>query len=152
MDNLKLKEDLKELRIEKSLYKANGLSYYLVLLSIVLNGVFLIRTLNVIDKTYSVGLIILFNIFISLLLFLGAVRLKTYAKNWTYITTVVGVVQVIRAIFFIPENATGTAYLTLVLLLLISAALLIGSAVYAYQKIILQESYKAKLTDAEARR
>lgn len=152
MDNLKLKEDLRELRIEKSLYKANVLSYYLVLLAIVLNGIVLIRTLNVVDKTYSVGLIILFNIFVSLLLFLGAVRLKTYAKNWTYIVCVVGAVQVIRAFFYIPENANRSEVITFILLLLVSAVLLILAALYAYNKVILQEKYKAKHLEDEAGR
>jgi len=152
MDNLKLDRDLKELRIEKSLYKANTLSYYFVLLAIILNGVFLIQSLNVMDKTFDVGLVILFNIFISLLLFLGAVRLKIYAKNWTYIVAGVGIIQFIRSIFYIPENASGSQVTKFVLLLVFSAILLLAAAAYAYRKVILQESYKAKHLEDKARR
>ena len=144
MDNLNTNQDKKELRVEKSLYKANDISYYLIMLAILLNGVFLIQTLNIVDKTFNVGLIILFNIFISLLLFLTAVRVKSYTKPWTYVAVIVGGIQVIRAIFFIPENATTSKAVTLLVLLLVSAIALVVSAIYAYGKIILQEAYKAK--------
>ncbi len=144
MDSLNTNRDIKELRVEKSFYKANVFSYYLVILAIILNGVFLVQTLNLVDKTYDLGLIILFNIFISLLLFLTAVRVKTYNKNWTYVAAVVGAMQIVRSIFFIPDNAEGKQVVVLTILLLVSAILLLAAAGFAYKKILLQEAYIKK--------
>lgn len=132
---------MNKVTVEKSFYQPNKLSYNLILIGLSLNVYYIIRTLNVMDKTLDIGITILVNIFILLLLFLSSVRVKTYSRNWSFGVIGLGLLQIFRGFLFIPEEA-ALIKTNLLTVMILSGILLIGAGVYGSLQVYNQKLYK----------
>ncbi len=72
-------------RIERTFYQTNNVPYLVVLLSIALNLYATIVLLNSLSTTYLIAVTILFNIFVTLFLFLCGIKVKVYQLSWAWI-------------------------------------------------------------------
>jgi len=132
---------MNKIKVEKSLYQPNTLGYNLILLSIALNGYYLIRILNIVEKNYDIGGIVLFNIFVSLLLFLGAVRCKVYNQRWAIGIIVIGAIQAIRPFVSLPEEVVELKT-QLILVVVVSGLVLISAGIISLIKVLNQKELK----------
>lgn len=89
-------------RPAKLLYQANKTSYQLAMLMIVFNTIYTIEVLNRMRLGTQVGSVTLFNIVLSLFMFLAAVKTKTYHFKWSVITLLLGLSYGIR-LFTLPN-------------------------------------------------
>lgn len=102
---------------EKRLYQENAVSQRLILLYIFGNTVFTIFYVNSMDVSYTLGIFVLLNIFLSLLAFLTAVRQKVYAIKWGYMGVMLSIFQFAR-LLWIPEEIVDPIRLRLIILLI----------------------------------
>lgn len=137
----RIEKPIEHIRIEKTIYQPNKLSGNLIMLVIAINVYFVLQVLNVIDKDFHIGVHILSNIFLTLVLFLGSVRVKVYQMNWSYVILGFGVFQILRGLFLIPAEVTGSLETTLTFALVFSGVLAIAAAVISIQKITRQRKY-----------
>jgi len=93
----------KALGIDMMHYKANRVSFWLIILTIALNiAMFLIiYTTTGCTPNLQLGIDLLVNVLIMLVCFLAAEKTKRYDKKWGIASIVIGHAQVVR-IFWIP--------------------------------------------------
>lgn len=95
------KEEQKDRRSDLSFYVADTLGYWLTLLSVVAEIVYLILLLSVMERTFWVGICILVNIAFLLLLFTIAIKVKNYKKIFSYFSIVFGLYCILRIAYII---------------------------------------------------
>ena len=125
---------------EKRLYLDNSTSQSLVLLYIVANTIFTIFYVNNMPVTEQLGRFVMVNIALSLLAFLMAVRLKSYAMRWAYFGIAIALFQLLR-LFWIPVEIVNPLRLGLQLLLLISAGLMIAASIICIKRATERQNY-----------
>jgi hypothetical protein len=103
---------------EKKLYKQNDLGYNLILFFIFCTALYSIFTLKKMTIDYKVGIFVVIIIFVSLISFLAAVKLKIYSIKWGYTSIVIGISQFALLTF---KNDTNVL-LSIILFLGIAAA------------------------------
>lgn len=128
---------------EKRLYLQNGTSQSLVLLYIVGNTIFTIFYVNHMPVTEDLGRFVMVNIALSLIAFLMAVRLKTYAVRWAYFGIVMALFQLLR-LLWIPVEIVNPLRLGLQLLLIISAGLMIAASIICIKRATERQKFIAE--------
>lgn len=106
---------------EQKLYQSNKWPYLLLILFIVLNALFSALILNKMPSDKMLGVFIMLTIFLLLMGFLTAVKVKIYSRPFSYIAIVMGIFQGSR-IFFSPSQLTGAAASIVFLVCLLSAS------------------------------
>jgi len=93
----------KTISIDMLHYKANRLSFWLILLTIALNIAMFLIIYKTTDCTPNIqlGIDLLVNVIIMLVCFLAAEKTKHYSKSWGIVSIIMGHLQVVR-IFWIP--------------------------------------------------
>lgn len=143
----------------------NSLSANLAILAIVFNVFYFISIYRSNAGTfyynYLMGISVVYNLIFMLATFLSSEGVKNYKKNYSYLLVALGAGQLIR-IFILPAKAHGAIvtaggvettvmgdkqYMTLLILLVVSAACLIGSAVTNYIKCTILEAHMKTLSE-----
>lgn len=88
---------------EISVFKPNRLDFFWLMLFILLNTIITFQSTSVMDYTIRIFLFDLFNIVLTLVMFLAAEQIKKYHKTWSYVVIGVGVFQWIH-LAFLPEK------------------------------------------------
>ena len=96
------KEDKKDFMVDLSFYRPNVSCYWLVLSCVIFNLFYLIKLLDVMDKTFWIGVSILFNIAALLFLFIAAIKIKNYKKSFNIPTLIFGLYTTIRTLVVLP--------------------------------------------------
>ncbi len=114
--------------------------------------------------TIQMGVSVILNLVVLLAVFYSSIKIKNYSKIYCYVAGVVGIVQIVR-IFVYPlqtyrkhlaaalgagNRLFGIAvFLTLVIMLVLSAACLIGGAVMGYIKAMQRENFIKQIENGE---
>ncbi len=125
------------MKVELMRYRNDSLSFYMNILAIVFNIVFLIcimANLSIVAN-YVVGIDALVNIIFMLFAFLTAEKVKAYLPKWCFVSLVLAVVQVARIfVVAIPFANNGqltgfTLVLAIISMVLSTASLIAGFVV-----------------------
>ncbi len=114
---------------ERLLYQENGRSQQMIMLYILCNTIITIVYTNNMFVNVQLGLEVALNIALSLFAFLMAVKQKSYAIAWGYAGIGLAVFQLAR-LLWMPAEITGSLRLLMIVLLIVSsAAALVGSII-----------------------
>lgn len=95
------KEEKKDWQSDLSFYTPNTLGYWLTLLSVAAEILYLILLLSVMVRNYWVGICILVNIAFLLLLFTIAIKVKNYKKTFSFVSIGFGIYCILRISYII---------------------------------------------------
>lgn len=95
------KEERKERRSDLSFYRPDVQGYWLTLLSVVAEIIYLILLLGIMDRAYWVGITILVNIVFLLFLFTIAIKVKNYKKLFGFCSIGFGFYCIVRLAWII---------------------------------------------------
>lgn len=126
---------------EISVFKQNRLDFFWLMLFIVLNTIITFHSTSLMEYTIRIFVFDLFNIVLTLFMFLAAEQIKKYHKQWSYIVIGVGVFQWIH-LAFLPAK-TNTV-LNIVLYILTGIL-----AVYAGVSSLIKSIERAKFMKKE---
>lgn len=84
---------------EISVFKPNRLDFCWVMLFIVLNTIITFQSTSLMEYTIRIFIFDLFNIVLTLVMFLAAEQIKKYHKEWSYIVIGIGVFQWVHLAF-----------------------------------------------------
>ncbi len=161
-------EDVKDIKNDILRYTTNKLSFLLCILAIVFsvaNFLIIYKTNSAATNTdqianFKLGLDLLINVILIIVFFLLAEKTKAYKKNASYVCFGLAGVQVLR-IFFLPLSYylayvdTGVYGITLVgfiwciVLLLCSAASLVGAALINLKKYNTLQDHLKKIGEID---
>ena len=119
-----------DLSIRVMKYQENKESYKLGILSIYINFIYIITTLNHITPNYILGTFTLVEISLSLLTFLACSKVKVYSEKWSYYLIGFGGYQFLKILTF-PIKALGEGEVSYFRTALILALISSGVAIYA---------------------
>ena len=146
------------MKVELMRYRNDSLSFYMNILAIAFNVVFLIAIMANLSITanWIIGVDVLVNILFMLFAFLTAEKVKAYLPKWCYLSIVLAVVQVVRMFTIVfPFNAkgelVGAAFIIALLSLILSAACLIVGFVTGFIRSGKLNGYLKKVEDGTAR-
>lgn len=125
---------------EISVFKPNAIDFFWMMLFIILNTVLTIRSTSLMKYTIRIFIYDLFNIILTLVMFLAAEQVKKYHKEWSYVVIGVGVFQLLH-IAFLPEH-TNTIFI--IVLYVITGVLAIYAGVSSLIKSIFRSKYVKK--------
>ncbi len=97
-----------DIDFEITIFKPNKIDFALLMLFIILNTVLTIKSTSLMAYTIRIFIFDIFNIVLTLFMFLAAEQIKKYHKKWCYLVIGVGLFQFIH-MAFLPEN-TGTPW------------------------------------------
>lgn len=117
---------------ERMKYRPDKASYWLCIISIILNMVYFVSiyTNRSIVPDVTIGADVLINIIFMMIVFLTSEKLKAYAKKWNVYIVIVGFIQMSR-IFWLPvhfnqlEMLVGAKYILAIVCLITSGILLL---------------------------
>ena len=118
---------------EKRLYLENKRSQQLIMLFLLGNTIFTLVYINSMDVTARLGFFVMLNIFLSLFVFLMAVRQKVYDIRWGYAGIALAVFQLVRMLW-IPVEIINPTRLILQVLLVVTALLALFGSVTCIQR------------------
>ena len=101
-NNKKLTKEYKEKRGKVLKYQTNSLSYYFMLLVVLLEIIYVIIFLNKMYVSYMEFPTLIVNLVFILFLFLSAMKVKVYNKGWSIINLIFAVYLIIRIFVVIP--------------------------------------------------
>ena len=112
--------------------------------------------------TYMIGISVIYNLVFLLAAFLTEEAVKNYKKEYSYIQIALGAIQIVR-IFILPMKAHTTEldgalvmgngqFMYLVVLLVLSAVCLVGSAVVNYTKCAALTAHMKMLAEQDTGR
>lgn len=144
------REEQLEVLTKLSFYKPDTFGYWLLLLTIVFEIIYVIQALSVMPRDFLVGIAILFNIVVLLFLFTCALKVKAYSKKFSYASIGYGIYNILRIIVVVPfilninygEIGISNA-MWIILCLVVSSAISILVGITSYGKIVRKEKYKA---------
>lgn len=90
------KEEKNEQNTNLSFYKLDSGNYWLILLVTAIELYYLIILLAMMERSFYVGIVILFNIGVLLFLFTCAIKVRAYKKVFSYLTMAYGVYCALR--------------------------------------------------------
>lgn len=128
---------------EKRLYLENKRSQQLIMFFLFGNTIFTLVYINSMDVDAQLGFFVMLNIFLSLFVFLMAVRQKVYDLRWGYAGIVLGVFQFAR-MFWIPVEIVNPTRLILQLFLIATGVLALVASVICIQRSQEREQYIEK--------
>ncbi len=146
------------MKVELMRYRNDSLSFYMNILAIAFNVVFLIAIMANLSITanWIIGVDVLVNILFMLFAFLTAEKVKAYLPKWCYLSIVLAVVQVVRTFTIVlPFNAkgelVGAAFIIALLSLIFSAACLIVGFITSFIRSGKLGGYLKQVEDGVAR-
>lgn len=95
-------EEKKEVLTSVSFYRTDVFGYWMILLGIVFELIYIVMCLSVMPRDYLVGIMIMFNIVTLLLLFTCALKVKVYVKTFSIISIVFGAYNLLRLSVVVP--------------------------------------------------
>ena len=120
------------MKVELMRYRNDSLSFYMNILAIAFNVVFLITVMANLSITanWVIGVDVLVNILFMLFAFLTAEKVKSYMPKWCYLSLVLAAVQAVRVFTIVfPFNGkgelVGAAFIIALLSLVFSAVSLV---------------------------
>lgn len=126
---------------ERMLYQGNDLGYSLLIGFVALNTFYTVFILNVMDKDPRLGGFVMLTIFLLLLGFLMAIKVRTYSVLWSYLAIIIGVFQGTRILFTV-NNVEGLFSLVLDVALITSAVLSVVGGIISLQKAKIRRNLK----------
>lgn len=90
------KEEKNEQNTNLSFYKLDSGNYWLILLVTAIELYYLIILLAMMERSFYVGIVILFNIGVLLFLFTCAIKIRAYKKVFSYLLVVYGIYCALR--------------------------------------------------------
>ncbi len=84
-------------------FKPDTFNFFWLMIFIVLNTIVAILSTSLMDYSIRIFTFCLFNIIMTLFLFLAAEKIKNYHIGWSYAVIITGVIQLCR-LFILPEN------------------------------------------------
>ena len=127
------------MKVELMRYKNDSLSFYMNILAIVFNVVFLICIMANLSITanYVIGIDALVNIIFMLFAFLTAEKVKAYLPKWCFVSLVLAVVQLVRIFvvalpFATKGELTGFTLVLSIISMILSIACLIAGFVTSF--------------------
>ncbi|MFI3252466.1 MAG: hypothetical protein R3Y60_04930 [bacterium] len=141
MVNENVKTSNEKAMVDMLFYKPNTVSYYFILLSVLLELFYLIFMLSKMEYNYLIGIFIIVNICFLLLLFTMALENKVYKKQSSILAIVFGVYVATR-FYTVPFilNVTQEFVLFIVVTIAISWLNLVAGFI-SIQKIKLRKKY-----------
>lgn len=142
------KKEQKERRSDLSFYIPDVQGYWLTLLSVVAEIIYLILLLSIMVRTFWVGITILVNIVFLLFLFTIAIKVKNYKKAFSICSIVFGIYCLVRILWVIQglmgvdlssTSATKRGYIYGCNIYMIVASIYVG--IRSFSKIKRQEIY-----------
>ena len=100
---------------EISVFKPNRLDFCWVMLFIVLNTIITFQSTSLMEYTIRIFIFDLFNIVLTLVMFLAAEQIKKYHKEWSYIVIGIGVFQWVH-LAFLPARTNTVMNIVLYIL------------------------------------
>ncbi len=156
------------IRTDRMRFTKNSLSANLAILAIVFDVFYFVNiyqsNVGSYYYNYVIGISIIYNLIFMLAAFLSSEGVKNYKKNYSWLLLFLGVVQLVR-IFIIPMNAHAAVtaisgvdtpvmgdgqFITLIVLLVLSAVCLVGSAAVNYVKCVTLEAHMKTLAEKSA--
>lgn len=125
---------------EKLFYQDNKTGYSLVLGFILINIAATIFTLKAMYINFNIGIFTLYNIILTLISFLAAIKLKKYSLNWALFVFVISFLQVIRS-FRLPELKNADLKQLIIILMLSSTVLLFLGGITTISKFKVRKNY-----------
>lgn len=89
-------EEKNEQNTNLSFYKLDSGNYWLILLVTAIELYYLIILLAMMERSFYVGIVILFNIGVLLFLFTCAIKVRAYKKNFSYLMMAYGIYCALR--------------------------------------------------------
>lgn len=89
-------------RVKLTLFRKNALPAQLILLSILFELIFSIRVLDVMKIDYLMGISTFTDILLLFLLFTCSVKVGVYSRFWTWMTLVLALFALLRAVVLVP--------------------------------------------------
>ena len=127
------------MKVELMRYRNDSLSFYMNILAIAFNVVFLICIMANLSITanFVIGVDVLVNILFMLFAFLTAEKVKAYMPNWCYLSIGLACAQIVRLFTVVfPFNAkgelVGAAFIIAMLALILSAISLLAGFVTSF--------------------
>lgn len=93
---------------EITIFRPNKIDFFWLMLFIILNTILTIYSTSLMEYTIRIFIFDIFNIVLTLIMFLAAEQIKKYHKEWSYIVIAVGLFQLIH-LSFLPAK-TYTAF------------------------------------------
>jgi hypothetical protein len=90
-------------KIEMTFYRNNVWGYYLILLVIIGNLYTTVSVLNMITTDWKIGVSVIFNIILTLVLFLCAIKIKVYKSEWVWFNFGLAAYALIRNFLILPH-------------------------------------------------
>jgi small-conductance mechanosensitive channel len=118
---------------EKLLFQENKLSFQLVLLFIILNTIITILVLKYMKVNVRVSIFVLYNIVLSLLSFLLAMKVKNYSLGWGSFSIIISISQFIRVLIR-PEITNASVNQFIIILTILSAGFMMAGGIVAITK------------------
>lgn len=94
--------DEKQKKVHVSLFRKEKISYSLTMFAIIAELVYVIGILDVMNKSYWMGITVMVNILMLFVMFTCAVKMNVYDKKWAFIALVVAVYLIIRQLILVP--------------------------------------------------
>ncbi len=144
---MKAETSLKEKKIQVMLFKKDGFSFAMALLSIAMEFIYVVNILDAMNISWILGVTVLANIFMLFLLFTCAVKINVYEKTWSCVTFAVGIYFLIRQFVIVPnvlqpyENQT-----TIMIVNLLAAILLLVTGAVSFKNTVQREAMREKLS------
>lgn len=91
-----------EIDYEISVFKPNTMDFMLLMLFIIFNTVLTIYSTSLMEYTIRIFIFDLFNIVLTLIMFLAAEQINKYHQQWSYIVIGIGVFQWVH-LSFLPD-------------------------------------------------
>ncbi len=126
---------------EITIFKPNAIDFFWMMLFIILNTVLTIRSTSLMEYTIRIFIFDIFNIVLTLVMFLAAEQIKKYHKEWSYVVIGVGIFQLVH-LAFLPEH-TNTVFN--IILYVITGLL----AIYTGVSSLLKSIFRAKFIKKE---
>jgi len=118
---------------EKLIYQDNKSAYEFALGFILLNTVATILTLNYMEVNIRIGTFVMFNIILSLVSFLMAMKVKKYSVSWAYGSIIISIIQFIRS-FFMPKLEDNQQNQIIMIIMIVSSGLILASGIITIRK------------------
>lgn len=118
--------------IQMTFYQNNNFAYYLIILVIIGNLYTTVSVLNLLDTTFKVGISVIFNIILTLTLFLCSIKIKVYKSNWVWFNFGLIAYSLLRSFLIYPYFYNLKAKETLIVRIvnyLIMVFLLVASVI-----------------------
>lgn len=135
-------ENFKNKKTDLTFYKPDKMAYNMVMLATVLELVYLVVMLGLMELNYVIGIFILVNICFLLLLFTIALEVKVYKPKSSVLAIIFGTYALSR-IVIVPFVLGVTDNLVLLYIICGSiGALMIGAGIMNGKKVVDQIQYK----------